>query len=119
MKKIKFFLFAVLVLLSLTSCDNKNNQSGDNTPDTEEPGDNNNTPTPENPGDNNDTPDTPENPGDDTPDTPVVPEVPKIQINYKDKPTIYLAGDSTVKTYNDDQYIGGWGQYLDLFLKHI
>jgi len=31
-------------------------------------------------------------------------------------PTIYLAGDSTVKTYNDDQYIGGWGQFLDLFL---
>ena len=31
-------------------------------------------------------------------------------------PTIYLAGDSTVKTYNDSQFIGGWGQYLDLFL---
>ena len=31
-------------------------------------------------------------------------------------PTIYLAGDSTVKTYNDNQYIGGWGQFLDLFL---
>ncbi len=30
--------------------------------------------------------------------------------------TIYLAGDSTVQTYNDNQYIGGWGQYLDLFL---
>lgn len=32
------------------------------------------------------------------------------------KTTIYLAGDSTVKTYKDDQYIGGWGQYFDLFL---
>lgn len=32
------------------------------------------------------------------------------------KPTIYLAGDSTVKTYNDSQYIGGWGQYLGSFL---
>ena len=32
------------------------------------------------------------------------------------KPTIYLAGDSTVKTYNDSQYIGGWGQYLNYFL---
>lgn len=32
------------------------------------------------------------------------------------KPTIYLAGDSTVKTYNDNQYIGGWGQFLDDFL---
>ena len=30
--------------------------------------------------------------------------------------TIYLAGDSTVQTYNNDQYIGGWGQFLDLFL---
>lgn len=31
-------------------------------------------------------------------------------------PTIFLAGDSTVKTYEDDQYIAGWGQYLELFL---
>lgn len=31
-------------------------------------------------------------------------------------PTIYLAGDSTVKTYDDSQYIGGWGQFLSLFI---
>lgn len=31
-------------------------------------------------------------------------------------PTIFLAGDSTVKTYEDAQYIAGWGQFLDLFL---
>ncbi len=31
-------------------------------------------------------------------------------------PKIYLAGDSTVKTYDDAQYIGGWGQYLEFFL---
>lgn len=36
---------------------------------------------------------------------------------YVETPTIFLAGDSTVKTYNDNQYIAGWGQYLDLFLK--
>lgn len=35
---------------------------------------------------------------------------------YDKATTIYLAGDSTVKTYYDQQYIGGWGQYLDLFL---
>ncbi len=29
---------------------------------------------------------------------------------------IYLAGDSTVKTYNDNQYIGGWGQFIDRYL---
>ena len=32
------------------------------------------------------------------------------------KPTIYLAGDSTVQAYADTQYIVGWGQYLNLFL---
>ena len=32
-------------------------------------------------------------------------------------PTIFLAGDSTVKTYQDGQYIAGWGQYLSLFLE--
>ena len=31
-------------------------------------------------------------------------------------PVIFLAGDSTVKTYEEDQYIGGWGQFLELFL---
>ena len=31
-------------------------------------------------------------------------------------PTIYLAGDSTVQSYSDAQYIAGWGQYLGLFL---
>ena len=31
-------------------------------------------------------------------------------------PTIYIAGDSTVKTYADDQFIAGWGQYLSYFL---
>ena len=31
-------------------------------------------------------------------------------------PTVYLAGDSTVKTYADNQYIAGWGQYLSAFL---
>ncbi len=36
--------------------------------------------------------------------------------NYKEKPTIFLAGDSTVKTYQEKQFIGGWGQYLDLFV---
>lgn len=32
------------------------------------------------------------------------------------KSKIYLAGDSTVKTYENNQYIGGWGQYLEYFL---
>lgn len=29
---------------------------------------------------------------------------------------IYLAGDSTVKTYEDNQFIGGWGQYLQSYI---
>ena len=31
-------------------------------------------------------------------------------------PTIYIAGDSTVKTYADNQFTAGWGQYLSYFL---
>ena len=33
----------------------------------------------------------------------------------KKTPTIYLAGDSTVKTYDHLWFISGWGQFLDLF----
>ena len=40
---------------------------------------------------------------------------PPIHPNHMKTPTIYLAGDSTVKTYEDDQYIAGWGQYLSFF----
>ena len=36
------------------------------------------------------------------------------KINIK-KPTIFLAGDSTVKTYDSNWFISGWGQFLDLF----
>lgn len=39
----------------------------------------------------------------------------EIHPNIMKTPTIYLAGDSTVKTYEDNQYIAGWGQYLELF----
>ena len=45
------------------------------------------------------------------PDTPK----PPIHPNNMKTPTIYLAGDSTVKTYENNQYIAGWGQYLSLF----
>ncbi len=41
---------------------------------------------------------------------------PNPPIDNMETPTIYLAGDSTVKTYEDNQYIAGWGQFLSLFL---
>ena len=50
-------------------------------------------------------------PEENTPPTP-----PEETLDNSKTPTIYLAGDSTVKTYEDGQYIAGWGQYLDLFL---
>ena len=49
-----------------------------------------------------------------TPQDSFIPEPSEV---YVETPKIFLAGDSTVKTYNDNQYIAGWGQYLDLFLK--
>ena len=64
--------------------------------------------------DNNDNPNIPDNgndgnEGNDKPSI-VLPE------GGEETPTIYLAGDSTVKTYDNNQYIAGWGQYLGLFL---
>ncbi len=43
---------------------------------------------------------------------PITPVTPVVKAN----PKIFLAGDSTVKTYPDKQAIGGWGQYLQQFL---
>ncbi|MDE6557488.1 MAG: hypothetical protein K2K39_00115 [Clostridia bacterium] len=53
-----------------------------------------------------------------TPDkTPVTPPGSQDVTLPTDKtPTIYLAGDSTVQSYSDAQYIAGWGQYFNLFL---
>lgn len=36
-------------------------------------------------------------------------------ITLSETPTIFLAGDSTVKTYKEEQWIGGWGQFLPRF----
>ena len=64
---------------------------------------------PSNKPENSSTNTTPDNVG--GPDTPK----PPIHPNNMKTPTIYLAGDSTVKTYEDNQYIAGWGQYLEFF----
>lgn len=97
MKKIIVFLFAVFSIFGFVSCD-KNDSSGNNdVNDSTNDNTNNN--------DNND------NNNENT--DPVTPPAPEADAET----TIYLAGDSTVKTYEDNQYIAGWGQYLDLFLK--
>lgn len=94
MKKIIVFLFAVFSILGFVSCDKKDSQSNNDVNDSTNDNTNNND-------DNNENTD------------PVTPPTPQEDAET----TIYLAGDSTVKTYEDNQYIAGWGQYLDLFLK--
>lgn len=48
--------------------------------------------------------------------TPIQETDSKLSDSSKDAtPTIFLAGDSTVKTYADAQYIAGWGQYFGNF----
>lgn len=46
-------------------------------------------------------------------DNVVVEEVPFVDSSNKIR--IYLAGDSTVKSYGDDNTIGGWGEYLQYY----
>lgn len=37
-------------------------------------------------------------------------------MNDEKKLSVFLAGDSIVKTYEPDEFTGGWGQYLHLFM---
>lgn len=98
MKKIKVFLLAFILLLGLTSCNiqelGSSSQANSTTTSTSAP---TNKP------------------------TSILPNISSsstIKYDTSKTPTIYLAGDSTVKTYNDNQYIGGWGQFFDLFLSN-
>ena len=86
-KLLKFITMLVLISIILSSC-NIFTPAPSTTSST--------TTTSDNPG------------GTDTPKPPIHP-------NNMKTPTIYLAGDSTVKTYEDGQYIAGWGQYLSIF----
>ena len=45
-----------------------------------------------------------------------VPEKPETPDNSQKTVSIHLAGDSTVKTYGANQFIGGWGEYLQDFI---
>ena len=88
MKRIIVMLFMVFLMVMLVSCQNEG------TPATPE--------------------EIPSNvPSEGTPEETPEPENPN---KGDETPTIFLAGDSTVKTYEDNQFIGGWGQFLDLFL---
>ena len=135
MKKIKTFLLAFILLLGLTSCNSQgstsNSQINSTITSTRKPT-SNTTPT-----------SIPTLPTTSVTTTPTsIPTLPTTSVTTKPTsiptlpstsvtttptsstviddtsktPTIYLAGDSTVKTYNDDQYIGEWGQFFDLYL---
>ena len=112
MKRLISFLTLIALILSLSSCEMIQGIRGNKTDDP-----------PATDGTTNETPDDsnpPADGGDDTTppddggDDPVKPEYP----TGSETPTIFLAGDSTVKTYEDSQYIAGWGQYLGLFLSN-
>lgn len=34
-------------------------------------------------------------------------------------PSVFMAGDSIVKEYSEEEFTGGWGQYLNLFIEGI
>ena len=119
-KKLISLILAIVLILSLASCsvldpilgnkanneqDNQQLQVPDANPDVK-PDE-----TPEDPKPDDSTDDPKPNPDDtETPEDPQNPDKPVTT------PKIFLAGDSTVKTYTDGQYIAGWGQYLSLFL---
>lgn len=120
-------LIAIILVFSLTSCSLLESFFPNQSPPDESPsGDIGETPDEgdpkPNPDEGGEAPDNPDNGEDPKPnpdegkeepdDGKEEPQPPKDE----SKPTIFLAGDSTVKTYEDSQYIAGWGQYLGLFL---
>ena len=103
MKKTKIFLLLVVIFFSLglMSCNKNDVDKNDDVNDQENNENNDNNSNGENNENNGST-----NDGNQSSTDPTTPE----------DITIFLAGDSTVKTYDEDQFIGGWGQYLDLFV---
>lgn len=110
MKKIFAIMLTFCSLFLFVSCDKKNEDSSndDNIVDSGSTENNNNN---EN---NNSNDNSNDNQNDNNGSTDQTP--PPVVDDKDAETTIYLAGDSTVKTYADDQYIAGWGQYLDAFL---
>ncbi|MBQ9124074.1 MAG: hypothetical protein IJY14_00110 [Acholeplasmatales bacterium] len=106
MNKIKSLIFGLSLVLTLSSCgsdDTEKTSVSEPTPSVTPSATPTPTPTPL---------PTDETPSDTTPSLEPTPT----PLPTDETPTIFLAGDSTVKTYNDNQYIGGWGQFFDLFL---
>lgn len=104
MKKIFTFLL-MLSCLFLVSCSNSNNTSDDLPDNTQDSGNNNDNSNSDNNNSQNNNGNQSSGSNETENNTPT-----------ESPATIYLAGDSTVKTYETEQYIAGWGQYLDLFL---
>ncbi len=122
-------LIAIILVFSMTSCSVLDIVFGKQVPPEEVPDGSDVTQTPDEP--DNEQPENPDQKPDDTKPKPECDghvdwnhdnicdncggEIPVFPDTDK-TPTIFLAGDSTVKTYDDGQYIAGWGQFLELFL---
>ncbi len=123
MKKLSVILLTIVMLFSVVACNNNNGGDSSNlsgftgsidsatTPES----DNHNSPASDNQS-------TQTSSGNQNPPTSSampyepMPEAPKA--DFQTDKVIYLAGDSTVKTYAENTYIGGWGQFLHLYLKN-
>ena len=128
-KRLICLFIAIILVFSMTSCSVLDMIFAKQVPPDEVPDGSDVTETPDKPGD--DQPENPDQKPEDTdPDSKCDGHVDWNQDNICDicggeipvfpdtnkTPTIFLAGDSTVKTYEDGQYIAGWGQFLELFL---
>lgn len=110
MKKLLAFMIMLVSVICLAACD----ESQEPTPDTNQNETNDNQDNTNQSDSTNDNQDDTNQSGSNNNEPEEETEVPFV--NPDAETTIFLAGDSTVKTYNDSQYIAGWGQYLDLFL---
>ena len=108
MKKLTVILLSIIMLFSVIACNNGGNQNNNSTTNASVDGSTNEPTSSNTQGGNSSS----------TVTKPVytpMPAAPKP--DFTKNTVIYLAGDSTVKTYAENTFIGGWGQFMHLFLK--
>lgn len=102
MKKFVVILLSLMFVFSIVACNKNNDNKGDNSSQSSIEDTNS------------------QNGGTSSSSQPYqpMPAAPSIDFTDANNTVIYLAGDSTVKTYAENTFIGGWGQFMHLFLNN-
>lgn len=107
MKKLAVILLSLMFVFSIVACNNNNNQNNNSSQSSIENNDSSSNQGISSVGGTSSSSPTYDG---------TMPTAPSIDFENANNTVIYLAGDSTVKTYGENVFIGGWGQFMHLFI---